>query len=176
MDRITRRARPGFEPGTSRTRSENHTPRPTSPVSYSLSRPTRLFEAQVTFLTTPNSAINGGQLQATLLRKVFIAWIRCGTRLMHAQKEHFPNYIRNCLAPKSFRSLTVQKAFGSLVAWRARPAFEPGTSRTLSENHTPRPTSPVYPVISTLTKLLEALLACLKMSEMIQVMEKGGSI
>ena len=25
---------------------------------------------------------------------------------------------------------------------RARPGFEPGTSRTLSENHTPRPTSP----------------------------------
>ena len=31
-----------------------------------------------------------------------------------------------------------------LTSKRARPEFEPGTSRTPSENHTPRPTSHVH--------------------------------
>ncbi len=30
---------------------------------------------------------------------------------------------------------------------RARPGFEPGTSRTLSENHTPRPTSHIFQLL-----------------------------
>ena len=33
-----------------------------------------------------------------------------------------------------------QETFKEKGSW-ARPGFEPGTSRTLSENHTPRPTS-----------------------------------
>lgn len=40
---------------------------------------------------------------------------------------------------------------------RARPGFEPGTSRTLSENHTPRPTSHTMVVSSPPDELNLAL-------------------
>ena len=46
------------------------------------------------------------------------------------------------LGEKIFLPLMWQK-----VSW-ARPGFEPGTSRTLSENHTPRPTSLAHVWIS----------------------------
>ena len=43
---------------------------------------------------------------------------------------------KNLVPPGSCKSCTWR-----VLHWRAQPGFEPGTSRTRSENHTPRPLS-----------------------------------
>ena len=54
-------------------------------------------------------------------------------QLLHANKECFTNL-------ELFRQKHLQKE-------RARPGFEPGTSRTLSGNHTPRPTGHLNEIV-----------------------------
>ena len=53
---------------------------------------------------------------------------------------------------KSWKKVTYVAIFFSLPKNWARPGFEPGTSRTQSENHTPRPTSHGYKCIKAVLK------------------------
>ena len=97
------RACPGFEPGTSRTQSENHAPRPTSQPAGTISH----------YANEKDQVGLKRKVSYTLFPK--------------------PN-TQSCKEKKKLE--------------RACPGFEPGTSRTQSENHAPRPTSQLAGTIS----------------------------
>ncbi|GFY13687.1 hypothetical protein TNCV_4960571 [Trichonephila clavipes] len=137
-------ARPGIEPGTSRTLSENHTPRPPSLV-----KKKRDFRARPGFEPGPlapkariipldHRAVSYQSDPSTQKR----CQEECNYNFSMDGKENnslFTPGLSNSVE-KDTRGTVKCYLRNGLAQW-ARPGIEPGTSRTLSENHTPRPPS-----------------------------------
>ncbi|GFY13677.1 hypothetical protein TNCV_4960471 [Trichonephila clavipes] len=153
-------ARPGIEPGTSRTLSENHTPRPPSLVKSDPSTQKRCQE-ECNYNFSMDGKENNSLFTPGLsnsVEKDTRGTVKCYLRNGLAQ------WARPGIEPGTSRTLSenhtprppsLVKFFVLILLlyldevkrdFRARPGFEPGTSRTQSENHTPRPPSRVVSV------------------------------
>ncbi|KAL1265161.1 hypothetical protein QQF64_003188 [Cirrhinus molitorella] len=146
----SKRARPGFEPGTSRTRSENHTPRPTSHPR---------LRVETTLNAVSRKATDPLELGRSAKRTLGFSLPKPGSKqellefFSNSLQTNEPPYCRaDCTTGKEmFPVLNVQEeratCFTALLIkkdhlWndgrnsrktaskRARPGFEPGTSRT----------------------------------------------